>query len=106
MSVEEAFDFINKKREGDAVRSRKYYNETVKNDPEKYQRYLEKCKRANTKQREKKQIDVEKPKKEKVIKEKKEKVVKEKIVKEKIVKEKKPKTEKPKKEKINVEIKE
>ncbi len=53
LTAEEAFEFVAKKRESDAIRSKKYYSETVKNDPDKYAHYLEKCRKANANYRNK-----------------------------------------------------
>ena len=59
LTAEEAFEYVKNKREGDAVRSKKYFDETDKNDPEKYAHYLERCRRNNTKQRLKKKNNIE-----------------------------------------------
>jgi hypothetical protein len=47
MSVEELQDSLNQKLVLEACRAKRYYQNNIKTDPEKYQKYLDKCKRNN-----------------------------------------------------------
>jgi hypothetical protein len=47
MSVEELAAYVEAVRGKRRQKSKKYYNEVIKNDPEKYQMFLNKCKKKN-----------------------------------------------------------
>jgi hypothetical protein len=47
MSVEELASYVEAVREKRRQRSEKYYDEEIKNDPEKYKMFLNKCKKSN-----------------------------------------------------------
>ena len=47
MSVEELAKHVEKVREKRRERAKHYYDEVIKNDPEKYAKFLNKCKKAN-----------------------------------------------------------
>ena len=49
MSHEEVIAFAESCKQQNRDRQNKYYQNTVKNDPEKYQRFLEKCQKNNSK---------------------------------------------------------
>ena len=49
MSHEEVIAYAERCKQQNRDRQNKYYQKTVKNDPEKYQRFLEKCQKNNCK---------------------------------------------------------
>jgi len=49
MTSEELAAYVGVVRERNRMNSKKYYDQKVKNDPEKYANFLEKCKTPNLK---------------------------------------------------------
>ena len=49
MSHEEVIAYAERCKQQNRDRQNKYYQNTVKNDPEKYQRFLKKCQKNNSK---------------------------------------------------------
>ena len=49
MSHEEVIAYAERIKQQNRDRQNKYYQNTIKNDPEKYKRFLEKCKKNNSK---------------------------------------------------------
>ena len=47
MSEEERLEYIERKRELNRNHVKKHYYEVIKSDPERYQQFLEKCKKHN-----------------------------------------------------------
>ena len=48
MSHEEVIAYAERCKQQNRDRQNKYYQNTVKNDPEKYQRFLKKCQKNNS----------------------------------------------------------
>ena len=48
MSHEEVIAYAERFKQQNRDRQNKYYQNTVKNDPEKYQRFLKKCQKNNS----------------------------------------------------------
>ena len=47
MSVEQLAAYVEAVRAKNSERSKKYYDNQIKGDPEKYQKFLDKCKKYN-----------------------------------------------------------
>ena len=47
MSAEELSAYVEKVRAKRRERAKHYYDNVIKNDPEKYEKFLNKCKKAN-----------------------------------------------------------
>jgi len=47
MSAEELSAYVEKVRSKRRASAKKYYDEHIKTDPEKYEKFLNKCKKAN-----------------------------------------------------------
>ena len=49
MTPEELAAYVESVRQRNAANAKKYYNEKIKTDPEKYNKFLQKCKEPNRK---------------------------------------------------------
>ncbi len=56
MTPEELAAYVEVVRQRNAANAKKYYNEKIKTDPEKYNKFLQKCKEPNRKYYQSKQI--------------------------------------------------
>ena len=59
MTPEELAAYVEVVRQRNAANAKKYYNEKIKTDPEKYKNFLIKCKEPNRKYYYKKQMRIE-----------------------------------------------
>ena len=57
MTPEELAAYVESVRQRNAANAKKYYNEKIKTDPEKYHKFLVKCKEPNRKYYHSKQIE-------------------------------------------------
>jgi hypothetical protein len=59
MTPEELATYVETVRQRNAANSKKYYEQKIKNDPEKYAKFLDKCRAPNRKYYHSKQMRIE-----------------------------------------------
>ena len=58
MTPEELAAYVEVVRQRNAANAKKYYNEKIKTDPEKYTKFLQKCKEPNRKYYQSKHVEI------------------------------------------------